>query len=191
MSSYRHDRGRPLAPCLLAAAIAVLLPLHASAQDTSTQQTPPPTTSTQPSQQPAVLDTIEVTATRRVQNIQDVPMAITAVSGEKLDVLTSGGDDVRLLAGRLPSLNIESSYGRSFPRFYVRGLGNTDFDLNASQPVSLVYDDVVQENPILKGFPMFDMDQVEMYRGPAEIPVQYNDSNSQCGVILIWTRTEP
>jgi len=166
MTSYRHARGRPLAPCLLAAAIAVLLPLHASAQDATTQETPPPSQSTQPSQQPAVLDTIEVTATRRVQNIQDVPMAITAVSGEKLDVLTSGGDDVRLLAGRLPSLNIESSYGRSFPRFYVRGLGNTDFDLNASQPVSLVYDDVVQENPILKGFPMFDMDQVEMYRGP-------------------------
>ena len=53
----------------------------------------------------------------------------------------------------MPSLNIESSFGRAFPRFYIRGLGNTDFDLNASQPVSLVYDDVVQENPILKGFP--------------------------------------
>ena len=56
--------------------------------------------------------------------------------------------------GRVPSLNIESSFGRTFPRFYIRGLGNTDFDLNASQPVSLVYDDVVLENPILKGFPV-------------------------------------
>jgi iron complex outermembrane receptor protein len=35
-----------------------------------------------------------------------------------------------------------------------------------AQPVSLVYDDVVQENPILKGFPMFDMDRVEVLRGP-------------------------
>ena len=66
----------------------------------------------------------------------------------------------------MPSLNIESSFGRTFPRFYIRGLGNTDFDLNASQPVSLVYDDVVLENPILKGFPAFDVDRIEVLRGP-------------------------
>src|SRR3546814_657468 len=59
-----------------------------------------------------------------------------------------------------------ASFGRAFPRFYIRGLGNTDFDLNGSQPVSLVYDDIVQENPILKGFPIFDLDQVEVLRGP-------------------------
>ena len=60
----------------------------------------------------------------------------------------------------------ESSYGRAFPRFYLRGYGNTDFRLNASQPVSLVYDDVVQENPILKGFPVFDVGRIEVLRGP-------------------------
>ena len=74
--------------------------------------------------------------------------------------------DIPRLSGRVPSLNIESSFGRTFPRFYIRGLGNTDFDLNASQPVSLVYDDVVLENPILKGFPVFDLDRVEVLRGP-------------------------
>ena len=73
---------------------------------------------------------------------------------------------MRALSGRVPSLNIESSFGRAFPRFYIRGYGNTDFRLNASQPVSLVYDDVVQENPILKGFPVFDLDRVEVLRGP-------------------------
>ena len=41
-----------------------------------------------------------------------------------------------------------------------------DFRLNASQPVSLIYDEVVQENPILKGFPIFDVDQIEVLRGP-------------------------
>ena len=145
--------------CLLALAVAAALPMAASAQTTGQDaDTDAPSATT--------LDAVQVTAQRRVENVQDVPMAITAISGEKLDVLTSGGEDIRLLSGRLPSLNIESSFGRAFPRFYVRGLGNTDFDLNASQPVSLVYDDVVQENPILKGFPMFDMESVEMYRGP-------------------------
>jgi iron complex outermembrane receptor protein len=45
-------------------------------------------------------------------------------------------------------------------------LGNTDFDLNASQPVSLVVDEIVQENPILKGFPVFDIERIEVLRGP-------------------------
>lgn len=113
-----------------------------------------------------VLDAVTVTAERRTENIQDVPISISTISGEKLDAILSDGQDIRALSGRVPSLNIESSFGRAFPRFYIRGYGNTDFHLNASQPVSLVYDDVVQENPILKGFPIFDVDQVEVLAGP-------------------------
>ena len=112
------------------------------------------------------LDRIIVIAQKREQNLQEVPVSISVLSGEKLNALTTGGQDVRLLSSRLPSLQIESSFGRAFPRFYVRGLGNTDFDLNASQPVSLIYDGVVQENPILKGFPMFDLERIENLRGP-------------------------
>ena len=116
--------------------------------------------------QAATLDAVEVTAQRRVENVQDVPVSISTVNGEQLGALASGGADIRFLSGRVPSLNIESSYGRAFPRFYIRGLGNTDFDLNASQPVSLVYDEVVQESPLLKGFPAFDLERIEVLRGP-------------------------
>jgi iron complex outermembrane recepter protein len=112
------------------------------------------------------LGEIVVTAQRREENLQDVPLSITAVRGDKLDAIAAGGQDIRFLSGRVPSLIVESSFGRTFPRFYIRGLGNTDFDFNASQPVSLVYDDVVLENPILKGFPVFDLDRVEVLRGP-------------------------
>jgi len=112
------------------------------------------------------LQTVTVTAQRRTENIRDVPVSVTALKGDKLDVLISGGEDIRLLAGKVPSLNVESSNGRTFPRFYIRGYGNTDFNTFASQPVSLVYDDVVQENPILKGFPIFDLAGVEVLRGP-------------------------
>jgi iron complex outermembrane receptor protein len=141
---------------VLAAAIALALPLAVSAQQAPDEE----------GNEPASLDAITVTAQRRVEDAQDVPIAITTVADEKLDILGSGGEDIRFLSGRLPSLLIESSFGRAFPRFYIRGLGNTDFDLNASQPVSLVYDEVVQENPILKGFPVFDLEQIEMLRGP-------------------------
>ncbi|HTU67419.1 MAG TPA: TonB-dependent receptor [Steroidobacteraceae bacterium] len=115
---------------------------------------------------PGQLEEVTVTAERRSENIRDVPSSVSTVSGEDLAVLVSGGQDVQLLAARVPSLNVESSFGRAFPRFYIRGYGNGDFRLNASQPVSLVYDDVVQENPILKGFPIFDLDQIEVLRGP-------------------------
>ncbi|MBV7536411.1 TonB-dependent receptor [Duganella sp. sic0402] len=112
------------------------------------------------------LETVIVTAQRRAENIKDVPMSIATIKGDKLDTLTAGAGDIRILSGRTPSLNIESDYGRAFPRFYIRGLGNTDFDLNASQPVGYVMDDIVMENAMLKGFPVFDVDQVEVLRGP-------------------------
>ena len=117
-------------------------------------------------QGPKTLDVITVTAEKREEDIQKVPISISTIPAEELDVLRLAGDDIRSLSARVPSLLIESSFGRTFPRFYIRGLGNTDFDLNASQPVSLVYDDIVLENPILKGFPIFDLDQVEVFRGP-------------------------
>lgn len=150
-SSAHHSRPqlRPIALALC------MLSQSAIAQDAK----PAPAEATK-------LEAVTVTAERRAENIKDVPSSISALKGEQLDILNSGGQDIRFLAARVPSLNIESSFGRAFPRFYIRGLGNTDFDLNASQPVSLVYDDVVQENPILKGFPVFDLDQIEVLRGP-------------------------
>jgi iron complex outermembrane receptor protein len=114
----------------------------------------------------AQLESVTVTAQRREEDVQKVPIAVTTIEPEKLLNIGAAGDDIRFLSARLPSLQIESSFGRTFPRFYIRGLGNADFDLNASQPVSLVYDEVVQENPILKGFPVFDLDRIEMLRGP-------------------------
>ena len=120
----------------------------------------------EPAPAAGTLQSVTVTAERRAENIKDVPSSISTLSGEKLDILNTGGQDIRMLSGRVPSLNIESSFGRAFPRFYIRGYGNTDFRSNASQPVSLIYDDIVQENPILKGFPIFDVNRIEVLAGP-------------------------
>ena len=112
------------------------------------------------------LEQITVTAQKRTQSIQEVPISIATLSGEKFESMFSGGDDILALAVRVPGLYAETSNGRVAPRFYIRGLGNTDFDLAASQPVSIVMDDVVKENVILKSFPLFDIEQVEVIRGP-------------------------
>jgi len=129
----------------LAAAIALALPLPAMA---------------------AELEAVMVTAQRRAENIQDVPLSVASLESERIESMFEGGGDIQVLAGRVPSLNVESSNGRLAPRFYIRGLGNVDFDLAASQPVSIIVDEVVLENVILKSFPMFDIERVEVLRGP-------------------------
>ena len=138
----------------------------AFATPAAAQATAEPTTGTAAAAPIEGVGEIIVTAQRRSENLQDIPVSVGTVDAQQLAAINSGGADIRGLSGRVPSLNIESSFGRTFPRFYIRGLGNTDFDLNASQPVSLVYDDVVLENPILKGFPAFDLDTVQVLRGP-------------------------
>ncbi len=149
-----------------AQATAPEAPAPAASAASAAEAAPPLAATPASAPESGKLPPVIVTAERRSENAKDVPMAITTLSGEKLDVLNSSGEDVRMLSGRVPSLNIESSFGRAFPRFYLRGYGNTDFRLNASQPVSLVYDEVVQEAAILKGFPVFDLDQIEVLAGP-------------------------
>ncbi len=114
----------------------------------------------------AQLEEVIVTAQKREQGLLDVPISVATMSGENLTSLFQGGADVRGLSARVPGLYVESSNGRVAPRFYIRGLGNIDFDLAASQPVSVVMDEVVEENVVLKSFPIFDIKQVEVLRGP-------------------------
>lgn len=113
-----------------------------------------------------VLEEIIVTAQKREQNVQDVPISISTLSGDKLASRFTGGESILALSGSAPGLYAESSNGRHSPRFYMRGLGNADFDQAASQPVSIVFDEVPMELVVLKSFPIFDVDHVEVIRGP-------------------------
>ncbi len=112
------------------------------------------------------LKSVTVTATKREENIKDVPVSLTSLDESALATYGQAGEDIQFLTARVPSLIIETSFGRIFPRPYIRGLGNTDFDFNASQPVSFIYDEIVYENPVLKGFPVFDTARIEVLRGP-------------------------
>ncbi len=133
----------------------------------------------------AMVGEITVTAQKIEQDIQDVPMSVSTLSGEDLEVISAGSPDVRILSARVPSLILESSFGKVFPRFYIRGLGNSDFDLNASQPVSMVVDEIVLENPMVKAQPLFDLDRVEVLRGPQGTLF---GRNTTAGVVKFETR---
>ncbi len=136
---------------LTSAFVAVASPTAGFAQASSTE---------------LALEEIVVTAQKREQSLQEVPSAVSAISAAEVEDFLGSGENIRALAGRVPSLQIESSNGRQSPRFYIRGLGNYDFDVNATQPVSLIYDEVNLENSVLKSLPLFDVARVEVLKGP-------------------------
>jgi len=149
---------------------ALCISTHAFAQDTS------PSTEG--------LGDIVVTAERRTENLQQVPISVGVVGGDQLRSFQAAGDDILSLSGRVPGLYAETTTGRIFPRFYIRGLGNIDFYLGASQPVSIIQDDVVLEHVVLKSNPVYDLDQVEVLRGPQG---SLFGRNTTAGIIKIDT----
>ncbi len=133
----------------------------------------------------AALEEIVVTAQKREENIQDVPISITNMTGDRLVARFTGGEDILALAGAAPGLHVESSNGRLAPRFYLRGLGNADFTQAASQPVSIVFDEVPMEKVAFKSFPLFDMADIEVIRGPQGTLF---GRNTTAGIIKVDTR---
>lgn len=131
-----------LTNCLLFAAVAAM-PIHA-------QQ----------------IEEVIVTAERHAEDIQTVPVSVGVLSEDRIHAIYEAGADIKAIANTVPGVYAESSNGRIAPRFYIRGLGNTDFDLAASQPVSVVFDDIVLENSVLRSAPVYDIEDVEVSRGP-------------------------
>ena len=145
---------------LLLAGIATLAITSTSAQAQSVD-TPVNSDTVDPA------NTIVVTAQRRVEDTVKVPVAVSVIKRESLDDYSAaGGDTLLSLSGKVPDLYVETSTGRIFPRFYIRGLGNIDFYLGASQPVEIIQDDIVQEHVVLKSNPAYDIAQVEVLKGP-------------------------
>ena len=114
-------------------------------------------------------DTIIVTAQRRDERHSEsaghgVPSCAATRSRE---YAAAGGDTLLTLSGKVPSLYVESTTGRIFSALlHSRFWGNIDFYLGASQPVSIIQDDVVMEHVVLKSNPAFDIAQVEVLKGP-------------------------
>ncbi|MBB4086015.1 TonB-dependent receptor [Sphingomonas carotinifaciens] len=164
---------------LLGSALGVLAIVPAAAQ---TADTATSAADTQPAAEG--LEDITVTAERRSESLNRVPVSVAVVGGADLRSFQTGGEDILALSGRVPGLYAETTTGRIFPRFYIRGLGNIDFYLGASQPVSVIQDDVVLEHVVLKSNPAFDVAQVEVLRGPQG---SLFGRNTTAGIIKIDT----
>ncbi len=146
---------------LAGVALGAMWSAGASAQDKPAAASDSPASTDQ-----AGVGEILVTATRREENQQKVPVSVAVISGDSFRSTQAGGDDILSISGRVPGVYAETTTGRIFPRFYIRGLGNIDFYLGASQPVSIIQDDVILEHVVMKSNPVFDNAQIEVLRGP-------------------------
>lgn len=108
---------------------------------------------------------IIVTATKRNENLQDVPVAITAITTEQLS--KQGVFSTADLNGSIPNLQVGSAYGETQPNFTVRGIGvGTEYNSNAASPVGIYVDEVYQSFRASHGQQLYDLEQIEVVRGP-------------------------
>jgi iron complex outermembrane receptor protein len=136
----------------LAAAALLSLPAVAAAQTA-----PPPA--------PAGVENITVTAQKRSQKAQDVPISITVLDAKKLRQLDIHSSDE--LAQYVPSVQIAMPSGRgNQPLINIRGIGLNDTNTNNSGPNGVYVDEVYEATPAGQTFQTFDLSRVEVLKGP-------------------------
>lgn len=110
-------------------------------------------------------DEIIVTAQRREQSILKVPIAITAIGGDAL--AERGVVETSQLASAVPNLQINSAYGKTQPNFSLRGIGvGNEYNANQASPIGVYIDDAYIASRSSHGSQLFDLERIEVLRGP-------------------------
>ena len=148
--------------------IALLLTVAASAvaQSPARAQTPPEPVdlATGGTAEATQLQEIIVTAQKRAENVQDVPLAITALTGEGLR--DQGLKTVDQIASTIPNVQIHNDKGAGVPNWVVRGVALFDYNTNNNPATSIFVDDVYQSSTVMGGGALFDLERVEVLKGP-------------------------
>lgn len=112
----------------------------------------------------STLGKVVVTAQKREESVQDVPSTISVLGGEKIreTSLQSANEVTRFV----PNVSAGTSEGHGRPRWWIRGLGTGDQSATTVSPVGIYMDDVYLANISATGFPLFDLERVEVLRGP-------------------------
>jgi len=154
---------------------AMLTPASALAQD----QGPPPQAAEQDEDQ-----TITVTAQKREESLQDVPISIDVVTGNTLDALhLNAATDLQYI---VPGLSSPAQTGPRNFGFFVRGVGTTTFSSETIEPsTAFVVDGVVTGQPGAALVDLPAIERIEVLRGPQSTLF---GKNASAGVINIITR---
>ena len=110
------------------------------------------------------VEEIVVTAQKRAENLQDVPIAITALTGETLQNQRVG--NLLGLSGLAPGLQIKTDDNAANPRIFIRGVGVNDFNPSTASAVGIYVDGVYVASPLAQLASFYDLQQVEVLRGP-------------------------
>ena len=130
------------------------------------------------------LTEIVVTAQRLRENVQDVPLAVTAISGAELESgrVRQAGD----IAQVVPSLVVSSPYGvESQPTFAIRGVTTNDFSENQGSPIAMYVDEVYKTVGAVQAVQIYDLERAEVLRGPQGT---LYGKNATGGAINFYTR---
>ncbi|MEL6686174.1 MAG: TonB-dependent receptor [Pseudomonadota bacterium] len=128
------------------------------------------------------VDEIIVTATKRAESLQDVPVAVTAISGEVL--LDAGIGSVQNLEAIAPSVTFTQSSNDQNNSVNIRGVGTSVFSQGVESSVSIVLDEVVLARQGIGFQDLIDVEQVEVLRGPQSTLF---GKNASAGVISVTT----
>jgi len=108
---------------------------------------------------------IVVTARRRAESLQDVPLSITAFSAEQLEI--SGALDITDIADSTPNVTLEASRGtNSTLTAFIRGVGQQDPVAGFEAGVGIYVDDVYLNRPQAALLDIYDVERIEVLRGP-------------------------
>lgn len=110
------------------------------------------------------LDDVIVTARRRTEPLQKVPIAVTAFSSERLT--QQQVDDVNDLSAVVPSLNITNITGSAVAQIYLRGAGQDDSQAASEPPITIYVDDVPYTKAPGQLLDIIELERVEVLRGP-------------------------
>ncbi len=110
-------------------------------------------------------DVITVTARRREETLQDVPLSVTAMTGEDLERM--GALDIVAIADTTPNITLEVSRGtNSTLSAFIRGVGQQDPVAGFEAGVGIYVDDVYLNRPQGAVLDIYDVDRIEVLRGP-------------------------
>ena len=144
-----------VSPCVLAIAF-ISTPATVQAQEIDTDAVEEPSVG---------LSEIVVTARRRAENMQDVPISVSAIGGE--DLASRGVFKTEDLMGSIPNLQIGSFVGSATPNITLRGIGvGSEFNATANSPIGVYIDEDYQAFRPAHGQQLFDLERVEVIKGP-------------------------
>jgi iron complex outermembrane receptor protein len=124
-----------------------------------------------------------VSALKRDQELQDVPAAITSFSGPDLEL--SGTRSLRDVAQLTPNF-VGSTFNNTQPIFAIRGGSNTFSAIATSKPIAIYVDEIYLPRFSSSDFDLFDMERVEVLRGPQGT---FFGRNVAAGAIILTTET--